>query len=185
MGMTTAEQQHPYYNEQAYAWNGRGWPYENSVVYKGYANYLRNYKSLGTTAERQLLYDYVHKLALMHGAEQPNIGEWYIPSNGRAFGGEKDYFHSSFPDIIIEDLLGFVASHKEKFSIAPILPETAWEYFYLGNIRYHNHDIDIVWKKDWQPDQEGNQSMLCVWVDNKLVAKSDSLNSVININLTK
>src|SRR5690606_21466652 len=27
-GMTTAERQHPYYNEQAYAWNGRGWPFQ-------------------------------------------------------------------------------------------------------------------------------------------------------------
>ncbi|MCV6604089.1 MAG: hypothetical protein OIF34_02215, partial [Porticoccaceae bacterium] len=30
-GMTTAEKRHPYYNEQAYAWNGRGWPFQNSV----------------------------------------------------------------------------------------------------------------------------------------------------------
>src|SRR5690606_8166336 len=66
-GMTTAEQQHPYYNEQAYAWNGRGWPFQNSVVYKAYANYLRNYKTQITEGDRQLLYDYVLKLAATHG----------------------------------------------------------------------------------------------------------------------
>jgi len=182
-GMTTSERQHPYYNEQAYAWNGRGWPYENSVVYKGYANYLRDYKKSATEAEKQLLYDYIEKLALMHGAKTPNIGEWYIPSDGATFGGEKDYFHSSFPDIIIEDLIGFKASHEDRFSLQPLLPENSWSYFYLGNIRYHNHDIDIIWKKDWDPKQPGNQSRLCVWVDQVLKGSSNSLNDLLEIDL--
>lgn len=181
-GMTTAEQQHPYYNEQAYAWNGRGWPFENSIVYKGYANYLRNYKKSSTLPEKELLYEYIHKLAQMHGNE-PNIGEWYIPSTGKTFGGESDYFHSTFPDIIIEDLLGFKAGHENSFSIKPLLPENKWDYFYLGNLRYHNHDIDIIWKKDWDTDKPGEQGKLCVWVDNKLVAMSSSLNDELNIHL--
>ncbi|MDR6197762.1 MGH1-like glycoside hydrolase domain-containing protein [Siphonobacter sp. SORGH_AS_0500] len=182
-GMTTAEQQHPYYNERAYAWNGRGWPFENSVVYKGYANYLRTYKKTASASEKALLYDYVAKLAQMHGSEQLNIGEWYIPSDGKTFGGESDYFHSTFPDIIIEDLLGFQASHESGFSLAPLLPENQWDYFYLGNIRYHHHDVDIVWKKDWNPYKPGNQSRLCVWVDRKLVASQESLNNVLQVKI--
>lgn len=122
-GMTTAEQQHPYYNEHAYAWNGRGWPFKNSVVYKGYANYLRHYIKTSAQAEKQLLCDYIEKLARLHGTRQLNIGEWYIPSDDKTFGGESDYFHSTFPDIIIEDLLGFKSSHENKFSIATLLPE--------------------------------------------------------------
>ncbi|PST83939.1 hypothetical protein C7T94_04130 [Pedobacter yulinensis] len=182
-GMTTAERRHPYYNEQAYAWNGRGWPFQNSVVYKAYANYLRNYKQEITDADRQLLYDYVQKLAQMHGRESLNIGEWYIPSNGLAFGGEKDYFHSTFPDILIEDLLGFKPSHENKFSIHPLLPADKWDYFYLGNIRYHGHDIDIVWKKDWDSGKPGNQGGLCVWIDNQLRARAGSLDRELSINL--
>lgn len=182
-GMTTAERQHPYYNEQSYAWNGRGWPFQNSVVYKGFANYLRNYKKDVTSADKELLYDYVEKLAKMHGSGQLNIGEWYIPSDGKTFGGEQDYFHSTFPDIIIADLLGFKPSHENKFSIHPLLPEGKWDYFYLGNISYHSHEIDIVWKKDWDPAMAGNQSRLCVWVDNKLVASGKSLNDELVINL--
>jgi len=183
VGMTTAEQQHPYYNEHAYAWNGRGWPFENSVVYKGYANYLRDYKKKSTLAEKQLLYDYIEKLAKLHGTKELNIGEWYIPSDGKAFGGEQDYFHSSFPDIIIEDLLGFKASHNNSFSIEPLLPEGQWNYFYLGNLRYHDHDVDIIWEKDWNPKQPGNQSQLCVWVDGKLSASSASLNDKLQVML--
>lgn len=181
-GMTTAEQQHPYYNEQAYAWNGRGWPFENSIVYKGYANYLRDYKKTSSAAEKELLYDYIDKLAKMHG-EQPNIGEWYIPSNGKNFGGESDYFHSTFPDIIIEDLLGFKAMHNNQFSIKPLLPQNKWDHFYLGNIRYHGHDIDIIWKKDWMPDEPGDQSKLCVWVDQKLAGSTENLSDGLEISL--
>jgi len=179
-GMTTAERQHPYYNEQAYAWNGRGWPFENSVVYKGYANYLRNYKKTSSKAEKDLLYQYIEQLAKLHG-KQPNIGEWYIPSNGQTFGGESDYFHSTFPDIIIEDLLGFEARHDSGFSIEPLLPEDKWDYFYLGNLRYHDHDIDIIWKKDWDTEKSGQQSMLCIWVDGKLVSNTAKLNHKVDV----
>ena len=181
-GMTTAERQHPLYNEQAYAWNGRGWPFQNSVVNKGYANYLKNYKRKFTESDQELLYDLIDKLVAMHGEER-NIGEWYIPSNGEQFGGVKDYFHSTFPDMLIEDLLGFTASHKNEFSLQCLLPKNKWDYFYLGNLLYHDHDIDIIWKKDWRTDLEGNQSKLCVWVDNQLVAKSDSLNEKVTIKL--
>lgn len=182
-GMTTAEQQHPYYNEEAYAWNGRGWPFENSVVFKGYANYLRDYKKTSTLKEKQLLYDHLEKLTKLHCPQELNIGEWYIPSNGQAFGGERDYFHSTYPDIIIEDIIGFKGFLENKFSVNPLLPVGAWDYFYLGDIRYHNHDIDIIWKKDWHPEQAGDQSKLCIWVDSKLVSVSSSLNGQAVVSL--
>lgn len=182
-GMTTAEQQHPYYNEKAYAWNGRGWPFENSVVYKGFANYLRDYKKQATDNEKALLYDYIEKLARMHGSGQLNIGEWYIPSNGKNFGGESDYFHSTFPDIVIEDLLGFKAMHNNSFSINPLLPEGKWDHFYLGNLYYHGHNVDLLWKKDWEPKRIGNQEKLCVWVDGKLKATSSSLDQPLMVDL--
>jgi len=182
-GMTTAERQHPYYNEQAYAWNGRGWPFENSVVYKGYANYLRNYKKQIFDVDRELLYKHVDQLVRLHGESELNIGEWYIPSNGEEFGGEMDYFHSTFPDIIIEDLIGFKGQHTEKFELESLLPEEKWDYFYLGNINYHNHRIDILWKLDWYPNQKGNQSALCVFVDGKLEKRNLNLNQKITVSV--
>ncbi|WP_437917853.1 MGH1-like glycoside hydrolase domain-containing protein [Sphingobacterium sp. LRF_L2] len=184
-GMTTAERQHPYYNEQAYAWNGRGWPFQNSVVYKAFANYLKNYKKDVENSDRILLYNYIEKLAVMHGVDEPNIGEWYIPSVGESFGGEQDYFHSTFPDIIIADLLGFKGYHENKFSIETLLPYEEWDYFYLGKLSYHGHDVDIIWKKDWNDNAVGNQSRLCVWVDNKLVGSVEGLNEKIVIELNE
>ncbi|MGJ1537018.1 MGH1-like glycoside hydrolase domain-containing protein [Sphingobacterium multivorum] len=92
-----------YYNEQAYAWNGRGWPFQNSVVYKAYSNYLRNYKNQITAQDKETLYEQIMKLTRLHGYAHPNIGEWYIPSDGEQFGGQNDYFHSTYPDIIIAE----------------------------------------------------------------------------------
>ena len=173
MGMTTAERQHPYYNEQAYAWNGRGWPFQNSVVYKAYANYLRDYKKEVTSSDKQLLMDYVVKLAAMHGTGEKNIGEWYIPSDGKEFGGVKDYFHSTFPDIIISDLIGVKPKMDGTLTIEPLLPQDAWDFFYLGDLVVGGHTLDIVWNKDWEPEKDGDQSWFCVWKDGVLKIKAD------------
>lgn len=181
-GMSTAEIQHPLYNEQTYAWNGRGWPFQNSVVNKAYANYLRNYKKEATEEDKELLYSLMDKLVVMHG-EEKNIGEFYIPSTGETFGGVKDYFHSTFPDMLISDLLGFKCSHKNEFSLEPLLPQDEWEYFYLWNINYHDHLIDIVWKKDWDKKESGDQSKLCIWVDGKLVSKTNKLGDKLVVEL--
>ncbi len=135
-----------------------------------------------TETDREQIYDLIEKLVSMHG-EQRNIGEWYIPGNGKEFGGVKDYFHSTFPDMLIEDLLGFTASHKNEFVLQPLLPGNKWNFFYLGNILYHGRNIYIIWKKDWMPKKKGDQSLLCIWIDDKLVAKSDTLNIKLKIKL--
>jgi len=181
-GMTTAERRSPYYNEKVYAWNGRGWPFQNSVAYKSFANYLRNYKKNHTESDRKLLYKHINQYVTLHGKKR-NIGEYYLPTTSTNFGGVKDYFHSTFPDMIIEDLMGFKAQHTDSFDIEPLLPENEWDFFYLGDILYHGKNIDIIWKKDWDKSKAGNQSELCVWVDGELVSRSDSLNKKLNIKL--
>ena len=175
-GMSSAQISSPYYDEQAYAWNGRGWPFLNSVVNKAYANYLTNYKPYIDDNDRNLLYNLINQLVVLHGNPR-DIQEYYLPSVGPTFGGATDYFHSTFPDMIIEDLIGFKSSHQNQFTINCLLPEAQWDFFYLGNIRYHGHDIDIIWKKDWNTSQPGNQSALVIWVDNRLVYNYALLNT--------
>jgi hypothetical protein len=181
-GMTTAEKQHEMYNEHAYAWNGRGWPFQNSMVNKAYANYLKNYKKKVTGSDREILYRLIDQLVKLHG-EEKNIGEYYLPSNSTSMGGVKDYFHSTFPDMLIEDLLGFTASHNDEFEIKSLLSDDKWEFFYLGNLNYHGYEVDIIWKKDWNKELKGNQSKLCVWVNGELKATSDSLEETLKVEL--
>ncbi|MEO0413878.1 MAG: tetratricopeptide repeat protein, partial [Verrucomicrobiota bacterium] len=202
-GMSTAEYRHDFFNEMSYGWNGRGWPFQNSVVYKAFANYLRNYKadrSEITDKDRELLYHHMTQYVELHGRRR-TIGEWYLPRTGgyrmpgggdvvqsdpamgKGFGDVQDYFHSTFPDMLIEDLLGFQGSHENHFELHPLLPEDQWDHFYLGDLTYHGHDIDIIWKRDWDPETEGNQSKLCVWIDGELSAESESLNEALKVTL--
>ena len=202
-GMSTAEYRHDYYKETSYGWNGRGWPFQNSVVYKAYANYLRNYKATRSEIsdeDRDLLYDHMTQYVELHGRRR-TIGEWYLPRTGgyrmpgggdvvqnhpamgKGFGDVQDYFHSTFPDMLIEDLIGFQASHENRFTIHPLIPNGAWELLYLGDLRYHEHEVDILWKKDWDKDQPGDQSKLYVWVDGDRVATSDTLTTPLEVVL--
>ena len=83
-GMSTTEYRHDFFNEMSYGWNGRGWPFQNSVVYKAYAKYLRDYKATRSTIsekDRQLLYDHVTQYVELHGRRR-SIGEWYLPRTG-------------------------------------------------------------------------------------------------------
>ena len=105
------------------------------------------------------------------------------PAMGKGFGDVQDYFHSTFPDMLIEDLLGFQSQHKKEFTVHPLLPEDEWDYFYLGDLRYHDHEIDILWKKDWDESRTGNQSKLVIWVDGKRTAESDQLTSALKVQL--
>ena len=202
-GMSTAEYRHDFFNEMSYGWNGRGWPFQNSVVYKAYANYLRNYKATRgaiSDADRQLLYDHMTQYVELHGRRR-TIGEWYLPRTGgyrmpgggdvvqsrpamgKGFGDVQDYFHSTFPDMLIEDLIGFLPSHEKRFTIHPLVPENAWDYFYLGDLRYHGHEVEILWKKDWDDKKEGDQSKLYVWLDGERVAESPDLSRPLEVSL--
>ena len=202
-GMSTAEYRHDFFNEMSYGWNGRGWPFQNSIVYKAYANFLRNYKAKRgkiSKEDRQLLYEHMTRYVELHGRRR-TIGEWYLPRTGgyrmpgggdvvqsrpamgKGFGDVQDYFHSTFPDMLIEDLIGFLPSHENRFTIHPLIPEDAWHYFYLGDLRYHDHDVEILWKKDWDSHKPGNQSKLFVWIDGERVAESDDVSTPLEVSL--
>jgi hypothetical protein len=202
-GMSTAEYRHDFFNEMSYGWNGRGWPFQNSVVYKAFANYLRNYKaSRGEISDddRQLLYDHMTQYVELHGRRR-SIGEWYLPRSGgyrmpgggdvdqsrsamgKSFGDVQDYFHSTFPDMLIEDLIGFLPSHEKRFTVHPLVPEDAWDFFYLGDLRYHHHDVEILWKRDWDSEQAGDQGKLYVWVDGERVAESEDITVALEVSL--
>ena len=70
----------------SYGWNGRGWPFQNSVVYKAYAKYLRDYKATRSTIsekDRQPLYDHVTQYVELHGRRRSMANGitpyWRIP----------------------------------------------------------------------------------------------------------
>jgi hypothetical protein len=105
------------------------------------------------------------------------------PAMGKSFGDVQDYFHSTFPDMLIEDLIGFLPSHEKRFTVHPLVPEDAWDFFYLGDLRYHHHDVEILWKRDWDSEQAGDQGKLYVWVDGERVAESEDITVALEVSL--
>ena len=77
----------------------------------------------------------------------------------------KDYNHSTFCDLVISGLVGFVPNGAKGFSVDPLFPAT-WDYLVLENLRYRGHDVDIRWQRG---------KGLSVSVDGRTVARRPDL----------
>ena len=80
----------------------------------------------------------------------------------------KDYNHSTFCDLVISGLVGFMPDGAKGFTVDPLFPAT-WDYLVLENLCYRGHDIDIRWQRG-----EG----LTVYVDGQEAAASSQLKRV-------
>ena len=76
----------------------------------------------------------------------------------------KDYNHSTFCDLVISGLVGFVPKGAEGFVVDPLFP-ASWDYLVLENLRYRGHDVDIRWQRG---------KGLRVLVDGKEVAQRET-----------
>ena len=83
----------------------------------------------------------------------PDTAEWIsrriileTPSKRGEFPRErgKDYNHSTFCDLVISGLVGFLPDGAKGFAVDPLFPET-WDSLVLENLRYRGHDVDIRW----------------------------------------
>ena len=87
-----------------------------------------------------------------------------------AGGGGKDYNHSTFCDLVISGLVGFVPKGKAGFVVEPLIPPD-WDWFVLEDLRYRGHDIAIRWQR--------GASGLTVWVDGRVAAQSEGLRAEV------
>ena len=58
----------------------------------------------------------------------------------------KDYNHSTFCDLVISGLVGFLPNGAKGFSLDPLFPAT-WDYLVLENLRYRGHDVAVRWRR--------------------------------------
>ena len=59
----------------------------------------------------------------------------------------KDYNHSSFCDLVLNDLLGIKPKLNNTIEINPLIPDN-WKWFAVKNINYQGKKIDIVWDEN-------------------------------------
>ena len=157
------------YNGHECKWNGPSWPFATSIALTAYANWLHG-ESRGAETFNLLLSQY----AAQHRRERnrktegdhrvipwidenchPDKMEWIArkiikdrPEMSAKFPKErgKDYNHSTFCDLVISGLVGFIPNGEKGFIVDPLFP-AEWDYCVLENLRYRGHDIDIRWNR--------------------------------------
>lgn len=196
-GLTSAEQRHPKY-AIAYTghecqWNGPVWPFATSITLTGLANLLNGpaQNAVGAKDYFELLRIYAksHQLRLGDGRVVPWIDENLNPTNGDWISRTlliqrgskipergKDYNHSTFCDLVISGLIGLRPRADEVVEVHPLVPEGAWDYFCLDQIRYHGHDLTVLFDKSGE--RYGKGKGLRVFCDGQEIAAAAKLGRV-------
>jgi hypothetical protein len=181
MGLTTAERRHPKFRSHGVGkceWDGACWPFATSQTLYAMANLLRHYDQTYVTRADYLkcveIYAHAHRWP---ATGTPYIGEYYDEITGEWLKGDNPrsrfYNHSTFCDLIINGLVGLVPRGDEVLQLDPLLPDEAWSYFCLDNVRYHRHDLTIVWDRDGSRYKRGVG--LAVMADGQVIAHSPRL----------
>ncbi|MFD1771969.1 MGH1-like glycoside hydrolase domain-containing protein [Sphingobacterium suaedae] len=187
-GLTTAERREPTFRTRGTGhsceWDGAIWPFATSQTLRGMANLLADYKRKAGIRPEDF-YEEVAQYAkshVMYG--KPYIGEYQDERTGEWLKGDdprsKFYNHSTFADVVIQDLIGFKPMLEDAFAIKPLVPSGKWPYFSLQRLTYKGHQLDIYW--DQQGSRYGKGKGLHIYVDGKQVAHSKKLKS-ITVNL--
>jgi len=108
------------------------------------------------------------KLYLGEYQDEKN-GEWLKGDNPRS----KFYNHSSFADLIINDLVGLKPRADNVLEIKPLISEKQWDWFCLDNVFYHGKNLTILWDKTGKKYGKGKGFM--AFVDGKQIAKAKKL----------
>ena len=177
IGLTTLERRSKkfkiLYEGHECMWNGPVWPYASSMTLVALANYLQTGGTALTANDYGRL---LHQFAAAHVRvredgrrvdwidedQDPFTGVWIARDilerkraetekrtgkRGRVERG-KDYYHSSFVDLVISGLVGVRPSlARDVPDVRPLVPDDM-AYFRLTNLRYHGKTFDIAYDRD-------------------------------------
>ena len=108
---------------------------------------------------------------------RPYIGEYLDETTGYWLKGDQErskyYNHSTFCDLIITGLVGLRPRLDNVVEVHPLLPDGKWDWFCLDRVRYHGHDLTILWDKDGSKYHAGKG--LQIYVDGKLKGQRNTL----------
>jgi len=200
-GPTTAEQRHPkfaisYQNHEC-QWNGPSWPFATAVTLTAMANLLNDYQQDVVGRKDYLdafkIYTKSHRLKLDDGRVVPWIdenlnpltGDWLSRTRLKSWangawdagkGGEergKDYNHSTYCDLVINGLVGLRPRADDTVEVNPLVPDGAWDYFCLDQVRYHGRWLTILYDKSGE--RYGKGKGLRVFAGGREIGAADSL----------
>jgi hypothetical protein len=181
-GITTAERRHPDFRTHGTGtceWDGAVWPFATSQTLTALGNVLRDYPQDAVTNndwfESFLTYTKSHVydgLPYIGEYQDEKTGAWLKGRDPRSFY----YNHSTYADLLINNLIGLRPRADDTVEVSPLLPEDAWPWFCLEGVRYHGRDLTIICDKDGSRFNRGKG--LTVLAGDKVIAHSESLKRV-------
>ncbi|MDP2955420.1 MAG: discoidin domain-containing protein [Longimicrobiales bacterium] len=180
-GPTTVERGDPQFlvSPTCCVWSGNAWPYATAQTLVAMANLLQGYEQSVVTRD-----DYMELLrtyALSQRRDgRPYIAEAADPLTGswdghNTFYHSEHYFHSGFVDLVITGLVGLRPLAGDALEVAPLAPEE-WDWFALDGVRYHGHDVSVIWDRDGM--RYGRGAGLSVWADGEVLGRTDGLGTL-------
>ncbi|NJD20927.1 MAG: discoidin domain-containing protein, partial [Gemmatimonadetes bacterium] len=180
-GPTTVERGDPQFlgSPTCCVWSGNAWPYATAQTLKAMANLLHGYEQTAVT--RDDYWTLLRRFALSQRKDgRPYIAEAADPFSGswaghNTFYHSEHYFHSSFVDLVITGLVGLTPLAEDAVEVAPLAPDS-WDWFALDGVRYHGHELAVVWDRDGS--RYGRGPGLSVWVDGEVRARNEEMGTL-------
>lgn len=182
-GLTTAERRHPEFRTRGVGkceWDGAIWPFASAQTLTAMANFLNNYPQSVLTDSVYFRQMELYVESQYHRG-RPYIGEYLDEVTGYWLKGDQErsryYNHSTFNDLMITGLIGLRPRVDNTIEINPLIPADKWDWFCLDHVRYHGHNLTIVWDK--HGDRYHCGKGLRVLVDGKEVGHADTLTRLV------
>jgi hypothetical protein len=180
-GITTAERRHPGFRTHGSGhsceWDGAVWPFATSQTLTALNNVLHDYPQQKTMTNRDWFDAFLTYTKSQRYDGRPYIGEYLDEKTGAWLKGpdprSSQYNHSTYADLLITGLVGLRPRADDIVEVAPLLPADTWDWFALEGVRYHGHDLTILWDKDGK--RYGRGAGLQIIVDGKSLARADRL----------
>ncbi len=141
-------------------WNGATWPFANSLVAEALASGVRR----GAASRRQY-FDFLERYVRAQFEEgdlaRPATGEFYDSDTGAWQTGVKDYFHSTYADLLIRHVGGLVPRADDRLEFHPVVD--AWDRFRFEGVPYRGMRLDIEWRRGSGLQVRRNGSALFRW----------------------
>ncbi len=183
-GPTTVERHDPQFriSPRCCVWSGNAWPYATTQTLVAMANLLDNYHQ--SVVDKN---DYF-RLFKTYTLDQRKNGRPYIaeaadPDNGSweghdTFDHSEHYFHSGYTDLVITGIVGLRPRADDSLEVQPLAPDS-WDYFALDNVRYHGHDVAVVWDRTGARYHRG--AGLTLLVDGRVIGRAPRLGQLMAV----
>lgn len=159
------------------------WPFATSQTLTGFINYINSKDEADTTlvSDKETFFMHMEKyVQSQHMRGKPYIGEYLDETTGYWLKGDQErsryYNHSTFNDLVITGICGLQPQPDGTLTVNPLIPEKTWKYFCLDRVRYHGHDITVIYDADGQRYHQG--SGLTVLVDGVVKAHAPKLQRI-------